>query len=133
MQPTKVSQVEELKKLGINEIIIYKNDVNGDTTKEKKLLEAQGFDPKNIHHFPMRWKEVDHLDAFDQTMEPTGLSVNEDSFAVSAAADSHQLSVDIGLALMLTQGVSGFINYHQLARNLFYAVQSLQAGMRWEF
>ena len=74
------------------------------------------------------------LDKGDSWSDGSSLRVNGEAFALPASAhDSHELSIDAGIALMFTHGFSGFINYHRLTQNRYYAVQSFQAGMRWEF
>ena len=71
----------------------------------------------------------------DKSSQNSVITINDEPFSVMAAQayDSHQLTIDAGVALLLTHGFSGFINYHHLAKNKLYSTQAWQAGIRWEF
>ena len=71
----------------------------------------------------------------DKSRQNSVITINDEPFAAMAAQayDSHQLTTDAGVALLLTHGFSGFINYHHLAKNKLYSAQAWQAGVRWEF
>lgn len=52
------TQVSELKDLGIEKVIIFKNETKGEVQAEKKALVAAGFQEKNIYHIPFLWKDL---------------------------------------------------------------------------
>ena len=71
----------------------------------------------------------------DKSNQNTQVTVNGENFTLPAAQvyDSHQIAIDAGLAVLLTHGFSGFVNYHHLAKNQLYSTQAWQVGARWEF
>lgn len=59
MAPLSLEDVNELTNVGVNEIIIFRNDVAGETgiTDELKLISANG-KVRATHLIPFKWKEI---------------------------------------------------------------------------
>ena len=61
------SLVRELPEIGITDVIIFKNEVKGEVTKEIADLKELGIKP---HHIPFRWKDYpSFVEACEQTVE----------------------------------------------------------------
>jgi protein-tyrosine phosphatase len=54
------AQVEELKSIGITDVIIFKNDVKGEVAQEINDLKKLGITP---HHIPFQWKDFPSMQA----------------------------------------------------------------------
>ena len=70
MAPLSEQDVKQLAQFGINEILIFRNDVPGETgiADELALLEKVKIDPSRIHNIPFKWKE---LNGFKEPCEQT--------------------------------------------------------------
>lgn len=55
--PWTPADVAEMKGLGVERVIIFKNDKNGEVERERKLLIGQGFKKENIVHIDFDWKD----------------------------------------------------------------------------
>jgi protein-tyrosine phosphatase len=59
--------VDELAHFGVSDVIIFKNDVKGETTTEIKRVQELGMTP---HHIPFQWKDFKSMtEACEQTIE----------------------------------------------------------------
>ncbi len=61
MRPRRPNEYAELKKLGVNRVVIFKNFVRGqerELGEERRQLERLGLAPDAIVHLPMPWKDV---------------------------------------------------------------------------
>jgi protein-tyrosine phosphatase len=73
----------QLKNVGITDVLIFKNDIKGETETEKADLAKAGFESTRIHLIPMPWKNmpdyktsclmvVDALKLIDESMKSEG-------------------------------------------------------------
>src|SRR4051812_15364264 len=61
------NKVEELSRLGITDVIIYKNETKDEVQTEIENLKSLGI---RSHHIPFRWKEYpSYVEACEQTVE----------------------------------------------------------------
>lgn len=60
MAPT-AGQMEELKSLGIEKVIIFKNETRNEVQKEIAELKDQGFKNRDILHLEFPWKDLTDL------------------------------------------------------------------------
>jgi protein-tyrosine phosphatase len=57
MEPRTKEDAIQLRKAGIEEVIIFKNSTEeGDLARERKVLVASGFDDKRIFEIPFKWR-----------------------------------------------------------------------------
>lgn len=63
-----LGKVEQLRKIDIQSVVIFKNDVRGEVVREFAELAEAGYSVSQIHHIPMKWKEINLLEACEQTM-----------------------------------------------------------------
>lgn len=57
MAPRSDADFESLQKAGVKQVLMFKDEVRGDTTSEKQRLEEMGFPAEKIHHVPFPWKD----------------------------------------------------------------------------
>jgi hypothetical protein len=61
MAPTNLTEVQELKKKGINDILIFRNDLPEETftvAEETKILQQAGFSSQQVHQIRFAWKDM---------------------------------------------------------------------------
>jgi hypothetical protein len=66
-QPVGHSQV--LVDAGITEVVIYKNDTRGEVVREITELKEVGFSDRQIHHLPMKWKDIELTESCEHTIK----------------------------------------------------------------
>lgn len=67
-QPFKDSHYEQLKKLNIKNVIIFKVEKDQEVMSEKLKLVQFGIEPQHIYHVPMKWKDFsDYTEACEWT------------------------------------------------------------------
>jgi len=67
-QPFKDSHYEQLKKMKIQNVIIFKIEKDQEVLNEKIKLVQFGIEPQNIYHIPMKWKDFsDYTEACEWT------------------------------------------------------------------
>ena len=71
-QPFKESHYEQLKKMNIKNVIIFKLENTYEVFDEKLKLIEYGFEPENIFHIPMKWKNFKN---FTEACEQTKLAL----------------------------------------------------------
>src|SRR4051812_20238486 len=67
--PQPIGQVQKLETAGIEQVIIFKNDVHGEVSKEISELEQNHFADSQIHPISMKWKDIDLKESCAQSIE----------------------------------------------------------------
>lgn len=76
-QPESDADFSDLAKYGVNEFLIFKNDVKGEVEIEKAKLRQIGIKDKNIHNMKFRWKKIKSFkEACTQTIEAFAILQN---------------------------------------------------------
>ena len=55
----KTAEIKKIVNMGINSVLIFKNQTKTEVDEEISQLLAAGFDSKKIHHVPFQWKNFD--------------------------------------------------------------------------
>lgn len=58
MAPRSVAQIQELKKLGVTEVLIFKNETKNEVQTEIAQLQKAGFAAEAITNVPFPWKDL---------------------------------------------------------------------------
>lgn len=100
--------VEELAHLGFSDVIIFKNEVKNEVTKEIDNLKELGLTP---HHIPFRWKDYPSMqEACEQTVEALNLihriKENNGKVFIHCTAGEDRTGMLAGLYRMLEERVS---------------------------
>ena len=62
------SEIKQLKKYGVTDILIFKSQTSNEVDQEIAWLKAAGYSRQQIHHIPFLWK---NMGPFRQTCEQT--------------------------------------------------------------
>src|SRR4051812_4696328 len=62
MAPIKDEDFETLRRLGIEEVLIFKLQRTDEVDEETKKLVQRGFAAEKIHHVPFAWKEIESFE-----------------------------------------------------------------------
>ncbi len=54
---------------GMSEIVIFKNDTHGEVVREMTELKEAGFADHQLHHVPMKWKDINLVESCEQTIK----------------------------------------------------------------
>lgn len=63
MAPQNQAQFLELRQLGVTNVLIFKNQVNDEVTKEVQHLQRLGLPANRIHQIPFPWKDLNDFPA----------------------------------------------------------------------
>jgi hypothetical protein len=65
-----LGRAQELKALGVQKVLIFKNQTRGEVDREIKELTAAGYAPEHIHSFDFLWRDIESFElACEQTVE----------------------------------------------------------------
>ena len=62
-------RIEQLLTLGITDVLIFKNQTRNEVDQEINKLHSLGFQDKDIHHIPFKWKDLNMTTACEQTID----------------------------------------------------------------
>lgn len=69
-QAPEVFGIDELKAIGVQRVLIFKMETQGEVTKEMTDLKKKGFNPKNILQVDMPWKDITNFqDVCEMTLK----------------------------------------------------------------
>ena len=65
-----LDKLEEVLDFDVTDILIFKKQGRKEVDQEKQTLKDLGFDMRNLHHIPFKWKDYDSLQsACEQTID----------------------------------------------------------------
>ena len=77
-QAPKPEEMDQLKKLGVQRVLIFKNEIKGEVAKEISDLKMKGYHQQDVRQVNMPWKDITSFqDACEMTLE--SLQFIEDS------------------------------------------------------
>ncbi len=78
MAPRKSKDIEDLIRVGVEDILVFKNQTGKEVDKELRMLEELGFPEERVYHIPFRWKDMESFrTSCVQTIE--GLRIMRDA------------------------------------------------------
>lgn len=103
------SHVNQVAKLGINEVLIFKKPDRNEVSKEIQAWQNLGVSAEKIHHIPMEWKSLDPVVGCQRTLE--ALAIIRNSLAtpdrrlyVHCTAGQDRTGLLMGLTRILKDG-----------------------------
>lgn len=76
----RTDKINELFSRGVTDVVIFKDELNGDVTREtQELIDQYGYPAENIHAIPFRWRDVtSYREACEQMID--ALKVLENAY-----------------------------------------------------
>ncbi len=70
MAPRNEADINQLIKIGVSDVLIFKIDTKGEVDKEIDMLERKGINQKNISHIDFPWKDIsDYRSVCEMTID----------------------------------------------------------------
>jgi len=70
MEPYEPEHFQELKDLGVTDVLIFKDSKDGALGSEYEKLKSVGISASNIHNIPFKWKDIENFrEACEQTLQ----------------------------------------------------------------
>lgn len=106
-----LGHVDTLKSSAIDEVLIFKQDTRGEVVREIAELKEAGYSESQIHHVPMKWKEIDITEACGHTIKALQVLMKAEREGTSTffhcTAGEDRTGMVAGLARMLLTHETG--------------------------